>query len=321
MRNSLLIKLLGAFFVVILAGALVISLFVAHSTSTAFTVYTTRSGQAWAEKLALLLGDFYRTNGGWQNVDTFFLSDSAMMSFAMMGNHGENGQGGRPEAGRQGGYQGMMNLMGQHFILSDAKGLIIYDSNGDRTGAFLSAAEKEIAIEILVTGTPVGSLLVLSSESYEPNSLAGQFLSTVYRSMGWSVVITVLIASLLGSLLFLQIIAPLKQLKKAAHAISAGDLSSRVVIHSNDELGDVGKAFNQMAENLDRNEKLRQQLIADIAHELRTPLSVIQANLEGMLDGIFPLDLDQVSAVHLETLLLNRLIEDLRLLSLADAGN
>jgi len=320
MRKSLLVKLLGAFLAVILVGALVISIFVARSTSTAFLVYTTGSGQVLADKLTLLLADYYRLNDSWQNVDTFFLSDSGMMTSEMMAAQGQGGQARNPNQRRQGGYQGMMNNMGQYFILADDRGGIVYDSQGVRVGSLLSAKEQKASTSVLVDNNQVGSLVVITSGAYEPASLAGQFLSTVYRSIAWSVVVTVLIALGLGSLLFLQIIAPLKKLKKAAQSISAGDLSSRVVIRSNDELGDVGKAFNQMAESLDCNEKLRQQLIADIAHELRNPLSVIQANLEGMLDGIFPLDMDQVSAVHLETLLLNRLIEDLRLLSLADAG-
>ena len=75
-----------------------------------------------------------------------------------------------------------------------------------------------------------------------------------------------------------------------------------------------------MAESLDRTETQRQHLMADIAHELRTPITVIQANLEAMLDEVLPLDVEQVAVLHDETLLLNRLVADLRLLSQAEAG-
>jgi signal transduction histidine kinase len=109
-------------------------------------------------------------------------------------------------------------------------------------------------------------------------------------------------------------------LNKAASGIANGDLSQRVAIRSHDELGELSQTFNQMAESLDRNETQRQHLMADIAHELRTPITVIQANLEAMLDEVLPLNAEQVAALHDETLLLNRLVNDLRLLSQAEAG-
>jgi signal transduction histidine kinase len=93
-----------------------------------------------------------------------------------------------------------------------------------------------------------------------------------------------------------------------------------VEVESEDEIGELARTFNTMAESLARAEELRRQMVVDIAHELRTPLSIIQGNLEGMLDGVLPLDPEQVASVHEETLLLSRLVADLRLLSLAEAG-
>ena len=120
--------------------------------------------------------------------------------------------------------------------------------------------------------------------------------------------------------MFLQITSPLRQLKQAANAIAEGNLSQRVAIRSRDEFGELSRSFNQMAESLDRAETLRQHMIADIAHELRTPLTVMQANLEGMIDEVLPLDTGQVQALYEQTIHLNRLVSDLRLLSLAEAG-
>ena len=128
------------------------------------------------------------------------------------------------------------------------------------------------------------------------------------------------IALLIGAILFFEITAPLRQLNKAATGIARGDLSQRVAIRSRDELGELSQTFNQMAESLDRAETQRQHLIADIAHELRTPITVIQANLEAMLDEVLPLDVEQVAVLHDETLLLGRLVADLRLLSQAETG-
>ena len=124
----------------------------------------------------------------------------------------------------------------------------------------------------------------------------------------------------MGSILFFQITAPVRKLKSAASAIASGDLSQRVKVGSSDELGDLAVTFNTMAESLGRAEMQRRQMVADVAHELRTPLSVMQANLEAMQDGVLPLDTDEIGSLHEETVLLSRLVADLHLLSLAEAG-
>jgi signal transduction histidine kinase len=82
----------------------------------------------------------------------------------------------------------------------------------------------------------------------------------------------------------------------------------------------MARTFNQMADSLERNQKLRQNMIADIAHELNTPLTVLQANLEAMVDGVLPMNVNEVSSLRDETVFLSRLVADLRLLSLAEAG-
>jgi signal transduction histidine kinase len=93
-----------------------------------------------------------------------------------------------------------------------------------------------------------------------------------------------------------------------------------VPVTSRDEVGQLADTFNQMADALVRDQRLRQHMIADIAHELRTPLSVVQANLEAMLDGVLPSNSQEIASLHEEVILLSRLVGDLRLLSLAEAG-
>jgi two-component system, OmpR family, sensor histidine kinase BaeS len=186
-------------------------------------------------------------------------------------------------------------------------------------GQKLSSSALSTGAPILVDGEHVGTVFVTPT-GFSSSTPAGLFLSSVNRSIILSVIVASGAALLLGWALFAQITAPLRRLKTAASAISQHDLSQRVVVNSHDELGDLSQAFNQMAQSLEKAEGQRRRMMADIAHELRTPLSVIQANLEGMLDGVLPLDAGQVIALHEETLLLNRLVSDLRLLSLAEAG-
>ncbi|HEU68259.1 MAG TPA: HAMP domain-containing protein, partial [Candidatus Acetothermia bacterium] len=128
-------------------------------------------------------------------------------------------------------------------------------------------------------------------------------------------------AALLAVLLAAQLSRPLKRLILATTRIAKGDLAHRVPVRTRDEIGCLGQAFNEMAAALESSEKSRQNLLADVAHELRTPLAVVRGNLEGMLDGVFPLAPEGLALVYDQTLHLADLVEDLRTLTLAEAGH
>jgi len=145
-------------------------------------------------------------------------------------------------------------------------------------------------------------------------------LEAVNRAVLIAVLLVALTALLAAVLLSRHLVSPLRQLTRASNAMAGGDLSQRVVIDTRDEIGDLGQAFNRMAGDLESAQIQRQQMTADIAHELRNPLSVVRGNLEAMLDGIYPADEEHLGPIYEETMLLQRLVEDLRVLSLADAG-
>lgn len=128
------------------------------------------------------------------------------------------------------------------------------------------------------------------------------------------------LALLTGTWLFRQITRPLARLQTSAVQLGSGQMSVRVPVTTSDEVGQVSRAFNHMADRIAAQEKLRQQMVADVAHELRTPLSVIRANLEAMLDGLISPEPQEIGEIHAEVMRLIRLTNDLRLLSLADAG-
>ncbi len=147
------------------------------------------------------------------------------------------------------------------------------------------------------------------------------YLEAINGSLWLTGGLAALVAVALGLLLARQIAGPVRALTTAARRLGAGDLDQRVPVRDRrDELGELAEAFNSMAEAVGRQEMLRRQMAADIAHELRTPLAVMQANLEAMLDGIRPLSAEEVADVHRETQLLSRLVTDLRDLSLTEAG-
>lgn len=146
------------------------------------------------------------------------------------------------------------------------------------------------------------------------------YLATIGDALWLAGGIAALVAIILGLLLARRITRPLGDLSRAAHQIAQGDYEQRVPIRSDDELGELAASFNTMAEAVGRQEHLRRQMAADIAHELRNPLAILQGELEAMLDGVHPLSTDAVASAHEETQLLSRLVTDLKDLSLAEAG-
>jgi signal transduction histidine kinase len=113
---------------------------------------------------------------------------------------------------------------------------------------------------------------------------------------------------------------PLKALTVAAQSITEGQLEQRVPVNSNDEIGQLSTAFNRMSQEVSRVNLLRKQMTADIAHDLRTPLTVISGYIESMQDGILKPTPERLTIIYTEIELLQKLVDDLRMLSLADAG-
>ena len=109
-------------------------------------------------------------------------------------------------------------------------------------------------------------------------------------------------------------------LMDAADRVAGGDYETRVAGTDARQLGRLTTAFNEMAQRLQTNEQRRRDLLADVAHELRTPLQVIRGTLEGVLDGLYPADPDRLRPLVEETIVMARLLDDLRTLSMAEAG-
>jgi signal transduction histidine kinase len=128
------------------------------------------------------------------------------------------------------------------------------------------------------------------------------------------------IAVILGVLLSRGLSAPIVALSKAAREIGSGDLQQRVpVLNHSQELDDLARSFNRMADDLENAEKLRKNMLADISHELRTPLAVLSGQLQAALDKVYALDEEKLANLYGQTQHLIRLVEDLRLLAQAEA--
>jgi two-component system sensor histidine kinase BaeS len=146
------------------------------------------------------------------------------------------------------------------------------------------------------------------------------FLHQTNRWLWLSGGIAVAIAMGLAVVLAYNFIRPLRALGEGAREIAAGNLSHRVDVKSRDETGRLAESFNVMAGSLEKSEQARKRLLADVAHELRTPLTIINGTVDAMMDGVLPADERQFKIIKGETVVLTRLISDLRDLSLAEAG-
>ncbi len=146
------------------------------------------------------------------------------------------------------------------------------------------------------------------------------FLDNLGRTLWIAGLSGATLAIFLGYLFTRQIVAPLSKVTAAARRVAQGDLEQRVEIHGSGEPAELGESFNLMAATLSHDRELRQNMVADIAHELRTPLSILQGNVEALLDGVLVANKETLTSLHQETILLARLVEDLRTLSLAEAG-
>ncbi|MBE0635192.1 HAMP domain-containing protein [Candidatus Bipolaricaulota bacterium] len=171
---------------------------------------------------------------------------------------------------------------------------------------------------IRVDGEIVATLIVGEVET--PGVSESTFLSTVTRSTLIGGGIAAGLALFLSTILIVQILRPLRALSSVTERVAEGDMPEQVTVRTHDELGRLGTSFNHMLESLKRSETARQTMTADIAHELRTPVTIIQGTLEAILDGIYDASEETIAPIYEETLHLGRLIDDLRDLALAEAG-
>jgi len=301
MPTSLRIKLLIAFGLVALASVGVGLVLTNWMTTRQFASYLGQGWQARAERLVPELAAYYQRTGSWEGVAG--LLPDLIASGRMQGM----------------GSGGMMDRI----VVANARGVVVADSLGVLTGQRLSAVERAAAVAVRVDGRKVGMVLLSGGEM--ARQLERRFLQRVNLTLLWAGLAAAGVALIAGLWLSRQLTAPLREMTGAARRLAGWDTASgaqvpQVEVRSQDEIGELGQAFNQMAQTIGRQETLRRNLMADIAHELRTPLTVIRGDLEGLLDGVLQPTPEALASLQEEALLLSRLVDDLRALAQAEAG-
>jgi two-component system OmpR family sensor kinase/two-component system sensor histidine kinase BaeS len=264
-----------------------------------------RGGMSGIEGLVGALEDYYVSNGSWQGVEAL-LADSGAWRGHGMGGFGM-------------GSQGMGGMMDQRLLVADAQGRLVADSQGGNIGIKLSQAELDSGIALEANGQVVGYLLPEGGMAFSRGNEA-QLISRITHAARIAGLVAGGASLLLALVLSYRLLRPIQALTRAAEQMARGDLSQRVPVHGDDELALLGSTFNRMAESLQDAEESRQAMTADIAHELRNPLAVQRASLEALQDGIYPLNPESLAPILDQNVLLSRLVDDLRTLALADAG-
>lgn len=154
----------------------------------------------------------------------------------------------------------------------------------------------------------------------QKQEVLGMFLESAHRYLIFGGVIGLAVPLAFGFFLIRRVLSPLHQMVLITAKIAKGDFTSRVKTLPNDEIGELGRTFNAMTDNLDRIERLRKKMVVDVAHELRAPLTNIRGYLEAMNDGVVEPGSKIVELLHEETLRLGNLSEDLMRLSVADSA-
>ena len=303
------LRLILSFIFIVLVAVASVVLIASQNTASEVRAFMFRGGMTGTEGLVVALEEYYQTNQTWQGVENLIITPG--MGQGM----GHSGQGsGQGTGANLGG--GMMN---QRLRLVDAQGNILIDTKNETVSAHLSNDDLEQAIPLVVNKQTVGYLLPEGGLGFTQNDETA-LVDRINQAAITAGLIAVSVSLLLALLLAYRLSRPIRDLTQAANQLAQGDFTQQVPVHGNDELANLGRAFNQMAASLEEAEQSRRAMTADIAHELRNPLAVQRANLEALQDGIYPLTSENLNSVLEQNYLLNRLVEDLRTLALVDSG-
>ncbi|MDD5082387.1 MAG: ATP-binding protein [Dehalococcoidales bacterium] len=287
MTHSLQFRLLAAFTLVILVTIGAVFFFINQATQNEIRQFEQRAEETHASRMQFELSVYYSRQGNWNGIQPYI---------------------------EQWG-----NLYGQRITIADANGTVVADSQNLLVGMPCPTNMTGRPLSVPWEGI-VGTLYVA------PQSSGADLTSflIVYQSMGrfflWGGALAAVMALVVTFLLSRRILSPVRALTLTSSRLGQGDFSQRVQTQDKGELGELARTFNLMAGDLERAEKLRRNLVADTAHELRTPLSNIQGYLEAIRDGVVQPDTATINSIHEEVILLSRLIDDLQELALAEAG-
>ncbi|MDR3573619.1 MAG: ATP-binding protein [Anaerolineaceae bacterium] len=311
-RNSLIWKLVLSFMLVALVSAAFVAVFIRMTSSSRLYQFVIDQQKS---ELKTSLVDYYTAKGSWDGIATAWTQIESELPHptppANTAGAGNSPPFSNPAPGRD-----RRRLFG----LSDSQGNVLVSiSPSFPIGTRIDPVVLKQGTPIQVNGVQVGTILTVPAQPYftpEENL----FLSRTNDALLYATLSALLAALIVGIILARNLIRPLQALTLAAENMAQGDLNQKVTVTSRDEIGQLAKTFNWMSQEVSHGNQLRRQMTADIAHDLRTPLTVIAGYIESMQDGVLAPTPERLALIYTEIERLQNLVTELRTLSLADAG-
>jgi signal transduction histidine kinase len=309
MLKSLYWKLTLAFMLVAFTTAALVALFIRLTSANRLMQLVIDQQRS---SLQQTLQSYYASQGSWEGVaQNWSQIQSLLLPTPVSPPPDHPPQNNHPPDG-----QDRKNFLG----LADAQGVVIVSVDPNYpAGSSLPAALLQAGTPVNVDGQQVGTILT-ANEPPGFNPQEAQFLQRTNEALIFAMLGALLVALAIGILLARTLTHPLQALTLAAQSITQGQLEQEVKVGANDEIGQLATAFNRMSQEVARVNQLRRQMTADIAHDLRTPLTVISGYVESMRDGDLKPTPERFALIYSEIERLQNLVGDLRMLSMADAG-
>jgi len=284
MKDSLQFRIMLAFSLVILVTIGAVFFFFDQATRTRIQSFEESIEYKLEARMAGELSQYYRVRGSWEGVQPLV--------------------------------EQLGNVSERRIILVDTEKIVVADSEGDLLGKPYESDSPGTILQPSWKQGPLAMLYVSEAKSASLYILC----NAVGRFLIWGACVAIAIALIITFFLSRRISAPICALTETARKLGQGDFSQRVQVRDKTEVGELGQAFNSMAGDLEKGERLRRNMVADVAHELRTPLSNVRGYLEAIREGVVKPDAATIRSLEEETTLLSRLVDDLQDLSLAEAG-
>lgn len=277
MFSSLKIKLLVSFFLVIAIGVGTISYIASNSAINQFDRYVSQDQAERYQRLTLTFSNYYRFKGDWEGVSGLI--------------------------------ENVSEVYNERILLTDPSGKVIGDTEGQLGTTSVGEDWSRKKVTISLGDFEVGKIFIKSSER---SPLQNTFINSVNKSVLTGGLIAGLTGIVLALLFSRNILKPIRELTRATKRMKQGDLDQRVDTSTRGEIGKLGESFNSLANKLKEQKTLREEMVSDVAHELRNPLSNIQGYLEGLKEGMVEPSEQVFESLHQQSLVLNRLVNDLR---------
>jgi signal transduction histidine kinase len=285
MVHKLQFRILLSFALVILVAIGTVSLFVSYTLGDEVQQFEARVNQIRAARIERVMTRYYTDHNGWLGVG--------------------------PLVDQIAGFEA------KRVVVTNSGGIVVADSQGELTGKPYNSEPSGRSLEQR-GGIAIGTVYIINNENdpASPSSLIKAVNLFLLLGGALAIIIAVIVTLILSR----RILKPVQALTMAAKQLGDGDLSHRVMVKGKGELADLARTFNSMAGSLEQAEQLRRNMVTDVAHELRTPVTNIRGQMEAIGDGLMKPDVNTMNSLYNETMLLSRLIDDLQDLTLAEAG-